>query len=920
MDFFGSQLSRDHAAHDTQRPQIEPDVDANESVPAARGRNYSAAFVVTLVLIISALLLINLAVSYRGWAHHRHQLMEHSVNGSANQIGLLLQELNRGVRLFAEQKSQLLEALAQDPDNQAVYERVKSEIRKHFPEHFAFTLADKSGRVLIDDFFGLVGEVCQRDIEKFAPSDHKQEVYVHPNPETYHFDIMARWQGHRQEGIFFVSFPAAVIARLLKNSEVRGYSLVLLKRDIPGLIEITGDGARNELVRDFHLDAAEMKALRIPKPVEGTLWNLGVLPDARYENSEWRRTWQPTAILLIALAFITGAMLWILRRAESKRLSAEAALRRSYRDMEQRVAERTRALRLANEGLSGEIAERRRTEDHMRKLSGAVQQTADAVIITSHTGVIEYVNAAFSATTGFSEQEAIGRRPNILKSDQHAAEFYEHVWKTIAKGEVFRDVFINRKKDGNVYFEEKTITPITDATGAITHFVSTGKDITDRIQSEERLRYLAHYDMLTGLPNRALFMDRLAHALSYARRNETRIAVMLVDLDRFKDVNDSLGHAMGDALLCAAAQRLKENLRESDTLARLGGDELVIVLENTAQLQAATVARKLLDALALPFDLKNKKIYVTASIGISAFPSDGDNADALVQHADTAMYRAKEGGGNTYQFFTAEMSAAISERLDMENGLRLALERNEFALHYQPQIDLNSGRIVGAEALLRWQRPGQGPIPPLQFIPLLEETGLIVSVGEWVLRTACEQARAWQLAGHGDFRIAVNLSARQFWQHDLVGQVGTILANAGLDGRYLDLEITESLLMKNTEECVKAMQQLRAMGVSLSIDDFGTGYSSLGYLQRFPVQNLKIDRSFVSHLTESGDAAAIASAVISLAHTLRLNVIAEGVESGAQSRFLQQQGCDQVQGYLFSRPLPAPAFNEWMQQYRGLPA
>ena len=916
MGSFGSPLSRDDTAHDPYGSQL----DADGSASVARGRNYSGPFVVMLVSIISALLLINLGMSYRSFVHHRHQLMEHSVNGSANQIGLLLQELHRGVGLFAEQKSQLLEALARDPDNQAVYETVKREIRKHFPEHFAFTLADNNGRVLLDDFFGLVGEVCQRDIEQFAPSDHKQEVYVHPNPETYHFDIMARWQGRRHEGIFFVSFPASVIARLLKNSEVRGYSLVLLKRDVPGLIEITGDGARNELVRDFYLDAAETKALQLPKPVAGTLWNLGVLPDAQYEKTEWRRTWQPTALLLAALAVITGTMLWILRRTENKRLLAEAALRRSYRDMEQRVAERTRALRLANDGLSGEIAERRRTEDQMRKLSGAVQQTADAVIITSHTGVIEYVNAAFSAITGFSEQEALGRRPNILKSGQHGADFYEHVWKTIANGEVFRDVFINRKKDGSVYFEEKTITPITDATGALTHFVSTGKDITDRIQSEERLRYLAHYDMLTGLPNRALFMDRLTHALSYARRSETAMAVMFVDLDRFKDINDSLGHAIGDALLCAVAQRLKDTLRESDTLARLTGDELVIVLENTAQLQAATVARKLLESLAMPFDLKDKKIYVTASIGISAFPSDGDSADALVQHADTAMYRAKEEGGNAYQFFTAQMSAAIRERLDMESGLRLALERNEFVLHYQPQIDLSSGRVVGAEALLRWQRPGHGLVPPVNFIPLLEETGLIVPVGEWVLRTACEQARAWQLAGHGDFRVAVNLSPRQFWQHDLVGQVGTILANAGLDGTYLDLEITESLLMKNTEECVTAMQRLRAMGVSLSIDDFGTGYSSLGYLQRFPVQNLKIDRSFVSHLTESVDAAAIASAVISLAHTLRLNVIAEGVESGAQSQFLQQQGCDQVQGYLFSRPLTAPAFNEWMLQYRGAPA
>jgi diguanylate cyclase (GGDEF)-like protein/PAS domain S-box-containing protein len=436
-----------------------------------------------------------------------------------------------------------------------------------------------------------------------------------------------------------------------------------------------------------------------------------------------------------------------------------------------------------------------------------------------------------------------------------------------------------------------------------------------RKQAEARVRRLAHYDELTGLPNRTMFNQRVSSALARARRRERQLAILFIDLDRFKNINDTLGHDAGDRVLNEIAQRLRGCLRETDTVGRLGGDEFVVLIEEVAEpAQVALVAQKVLAEVGRPIALGAQEVHITASIGISTYPADSDDMQGLMKNADISMYRAKELGKNNYQFYSAQMNVHTLERLAMESDLRRALERNEFLLHYQPKIDLASGVIGGMEALIRWRHPVKGMISPVQFIGLAEETGLIVPIGEWVLRTACAQNRVWQSNGHAPLCVAVNLSARQFSQPSLLEDVARVLADTGLDARLLELEITESMVMRNPAHAVTLLDRLKAMGVRLSIDDFGTGYSSLSYLKRFPIDNVKIDSSFIQDLPGDGEDAAITRAIIAMAHSLRLGVVAEGVETDKQRQFLRQHGCDEMQGFLFSKPLSAEDFLQLLQE------
>jgi diguanylate cyclase (GGDEF)-like protein/PAS domain S-box-containing protein len=424
-----------------------------------------------------------------------------------------------------------------------------------------------------------------------------------------------------------------------------------------------------------------------------------------------------------------------------------------------------------------------------------------------------------------------------------------------------------------------------------------------RKQAEERVQHLAHFDGLTGLPNRTMFNERLNHALTHARRNERSLAVLFIDLDRFKNINDTLGHDAGDHVLREIARRLRGCLRESDTVGRLGGDEFVVQVEEPPRpLNAAVVAQKLLDATSMPFVVQGQEFHITASIGISTYPDDGADLQTLMKNADIAMYRAKEHGKNNFQFYSAQFNVHSLERLTLESNLRRALARDEFLLHYQPIMDVRSGLITGVEALLRWQEPALGLIPPAQFIQLAEETGLIVPIGEWVLKTACARNKAWQDRGWAPVRIAVNLSPRQFAHEDLLQDVARVLKETGMDPRLLDLEITEGVVMRNPEQAVGLLTRLKALGIHVSIDDFGTGYSSLNYLKRFPLDTLKIDRTFISDLPGNQDDAAITRAIVAMAHSLRLRVVAEGVETAEQLNFLRDCDCDEVQGYYFSRP------------------
>ncbi len=564
-----------------------------------------------------------------------------------------------------------------------------------------------------------------------------------------------------------------------------------------------------------------------------------------------------------------------------------------------------------------DIRERIRAEAQMRKLSGALQQAADAVMITDRNGIIEYVNPAFERITGFTRDQVIGLTPAIVKSERQGERFYSQMWDCINRGDVFTDVFINRRKDGSLYYEEKSITPLKNEQGLITHFIATGKDITERMRTQERLEHLAHHDSLTGLPNRVLFLDRLKQSLARARWSHHVVALMFIDLDRFKGVNDTLGHDAGDELLRVLSGRLKHSLRERDTVARLGGDEFAVLLDDLeTEGEAADLADKLLASFREPFLILQRELFVTASIGISLFPDDGETVGTLLKNADIAMYKAKDLGKNTYQFYAADMSTRAFERLTLETSLRRALARKQFELYYQPQVDLETGHVIGFEALLRWNHPDMGLVSPTEFVGLLEDTSLILPVGRWVLRDACTQAQAWRAEMPEHWWVTVNVSGLQLGGGEtFLNTVNEVLAETGLDPERLELEITESVLMHDTDRALKTLEALNDHGVRLAVDDFGTGYSSLAYLKRFAIDTLKIDRTFVRDVPDDADDRAIVRSVIALAHSLNLSVVAEGVETERQIDFLRHQGCEAAQGYLISAPLPATAVPEFVRRW-----
>ncbi|MEK6663222.1 MAG: EAL domain-containing protein [Pseudomonadota bacterium] len=444
-------------------------------------------------------------------------------------------------------------------------------------------------------------------------------------------------------------------------------------------------------------------------------------------------------------------------------------------------------------------------------------------------------------------------------------------------------------------------------------------DLEERKRVEQSIRHMAHHDALTGLPNRSLFRDRLTHAMAQADRYHQKLAVMFLDLDRFKAINDTLGHNVGDQLLKIAAERLRSCVRDCDTVARLGGDEFTVVVEDIIEdHDAAAVAQKILDTLSQPFNLYGHEVFISVSVGVTLYPSDDENADNLLRNADSAMYRAKENGRNNFQFYVADMNVKARERLMLESSLRRALDRGEFMLYYQPRVDLLSGRVIGAEALLRWRHPEMGLVSPAEFIPILDETGMIIPVGDWALREACRQNREWQDMGLPPIRVAVNLSVRQFIQKDLADTIIRALDAAGLSAEHLELEITEDLFLEHNETNIITLARLKSMGIHISIDDFGTGYSSLSYLKRLPIDTLKIDQSFVRDIGTDPDNKAIASAIIAMASSLRLNVLAEGVETDEQLAFLRAQGCNEIQGFSFSHPLPAQEFEQLLREGRQM--
>lgn len=543
----------------------------------------------------------------------------------------------------------------------------------------------------------------------------------------------------------------------------------------------------------------------------------------------------------------------------------------------------------------------------------ALVSSSNGIMITrsdDNDHSIVYVNPAFERITGYTAQEVIGREGRFLVREDLAQPDLEEIRTALREKRPGCALLRNYRKDGTQFWNELHISPVKDATGAATtHFVSVINDVSERINYQKELEYQATHDSLTGLANRNLLNDRITQAIAWAKRQDLSVGLMLLDLDHFKLINDASGHGAGDAMLKQVAHRLSHCVRETDTVARLGGDEFVIILTDLPETgDVDIVAEKILGALSRPFEINGHDVFVTASIGISLYPRDGDHGEILLRYADIAMYRVKEHGRNSVRQFIPEMGVTAISRLNMEGALRRALERHELTLHYQPKIELSSGRIIGAEALVRWHHPQIGLIHPIEFIPLAEETGLILPLGEWVLAEACRQQVSWKNAGLTDLKIAINMSPRQFRQEDLSERVAAIFAETGASPGHVTLELTESMVMQDVSSTLVALRALKNLGLSISLDDFGTGYSSLSYLRRFPIDELKIDKSFINDIHENPDDAAIASAIIAMALSLGLSVVAEGVEKKEQAELLRNMGCSQVQGYYFARPMDAAGF------------
>ena len=541
-----------------------------------------------------------------------------------------------------------------------------------------------------------------------------------------------------------------------------------------------------------------------------------------------------------------------------------------------------------------------------------ISSSLDMIIAVNLDSKIIGFNPAAQRTFGYSKAEVIGKPIDILYARSSDPI---NVRKEITKFEKFEGEIINMRKNGGKFCSFMSASPLLDSKGKVVGVMGISRDITERKRAEEKIEHMAYHDQLTGLPNRGLLIDRINQVLDRGGRQSKLAVILFLDLDRFKYVNDSLGHAAGDALLKAVAERLKKSTRKADTVARHGGDEFTILIQDLSKVEYITnVIEKIFAAFEAPFNLKGQKFFITISMGVSIYPNDGENAEVLLKNADIAMYRAKEEGRNTYQFFTNSMQESATARLNLEYKLRKAIEKEEFVLHYQPQVDTTTGDVIGMEALLRWQDPEKGLIPPGEFIPLAEDTGLIVPIGDWVLHTACTQNKMWQERGLKPVTMSVNVSMRQFKQKDFVSIVRRTLKETNLNPRYLELELTESLLMDDIESVIKKLHELKALGIRLSIDDFGTGYSSLEYLKQMPVDMLKIAQEFVKDINVDHNDVAIAKATIQMAQSMGLEVIAEGVETIENQRVLSDLHCNKTQGYLFSKPVPPEEFERLLKK------
>jgi len=704
------------------------------------------------------------------------------------------------------------------------------------------------------------------------------------------------WRAHK--------VPATTLARM-----------AAVVRDEGGIAELAGiDGVQR------------LYGIGVPDFAPGSgFFAIGAPLERSLEAAGQRLLMYLALVAAIALASALIARLYIYRLIEvwaTRVRGAIAEIAAGRRDARIGQATGVAELDALSEGIDQMALEIGKREGELQRLSMVIEQSPESIVITDTAGCILYVNEAFQRITGYARDEVLGRNPRILNGGLTPRATYEQMWATLLAGEVWRGEFHNVRKDGSAYLELATIAPIKDAGGTVTHYVAVKEDITQRKQSEALLHRLAYFDALTGLPNRALLHDRIAQAIRSGVRRESFGMLMLVDIDRFRQLNDTLGHAAGDRLLCEVAARLRASVREEDTVARHGDDDFAVLVERIGETEADAlshaehVARKLQRALQQPYVLggtEGDRHFATLSFGISLFHDGVSSLESLLKQAEVALYRAKQDGRDIVRFFNPEMQAVVDAHARLEARMHEALEANAFRLFFQPQVN-RRGVVIGAEALLRWPLDGGAMVSPAEFIPLAEDTGHIVRLGLWVLRSACAQLARWQMnETTRHLKIAVNVSARQFHQPDFVASVKDTVRAAGVDPCRLELELTESAILSDMDETIRRMNELRALGIRFALDDFGTGYSSLSYLKRLPLDQLKIDQSFVRDMAEDEGSEAIVLAILSLSHALGLEVVAEGVEMPEQRDFLRHHGCDCFQGYLFGKPLPMEAWGDFLE-------
>lgn len=755
-----------------------------------------------------------------------------------------------------------------------------------------------------------VAELQQVQQEKAHMVDHfKREISVLRNSMAYLPEAADRFIGAAGSTVMETR-PVGLLVRGIMTyshnasadlAEELAGRLNALEHLLPGLDEARQQDLRDVLrhgevvlVRKPAVDALTQRILA--QPTASLAEQVSLVYASGYEEAARRAHLYRVMLYVFALAlagYLASAMLRLGRTSHD--------LARANHDLEERI-----------EAL-------RRTRDELNLYATVFTNATEGMTITDAHSRIVAVNPAFTEITGFATHDVVGQRPSVLSSGRQDKSFYHDMWARLTADGKWQGEIWNRRASGELFPEWLSITAVRSEEGRPSHYIGIFSDITERKAAEARIEHLANHDALTNLPNRFLLLDRLDQAILQARRQQHRAAVLFINLDRFKPINDTLGHELGDDLLLQVARRCMQTVRETDTVARQGGDEFVVVLPDLASVQDATaIARKLVQVLEVPYRLGEHELTVTASIGVALYPDDGATASTLLRHADAAMYGAKTDGRNCFQFYSAELNTASLGELLLEHQLRGALDREELLVYYQPKVLSADGRLSGAEALLRWQHPELGLLAPGRFVPAAEESGLIVPIGEWVLRSVCRQLRRWMDEGLQPVPVAVNLSAQQFSHQDIVGLVRALLAEYRLPASLLEFELTETMLMRDVTRTIDILTQLRAMGVVLSIDDFGSGYSSLAYLKLFDVDVLKIDRAFVNDIQDARSEGTIAAAVIALAHSLGRQVVAEGVETEGQREFLVAHDCDMLQGYLFGRPEPVAGFSMRLRQCGGV--